>query len=177
MKKLILLMVLFPMLSIAGNPGEDPAIAHIRTKFANGKAPSLDHLKPNSKWKCLEKFAESGNFAQDFIVISFSSFDGMIQPVYWELDGNSQDINRWQSKGMMVFTTKGLLGHGLGGTQSQRDVYLARIDINDSSLILERSTPANNNYSDFAKYTTSAIFSHEYKAIAYALCPVEQILP
>ena len=169
----LILLECFPMVTFAGTPDQDPVVMLARTDLASGTTPNKTNLMLGSKWDCLVIDAGKNSFNQFHNVISFDSFDGLVNPTFWAIDGNSKASVDQQLIGAMAFTQKGLVGHASHGLAQN---FLFRLHPNGTDLVTEISIPRSVDFGNKDSYTTSAIYDQNALAIFYSICPKANIL-
>lgn len=171
MRKLVLSVFGF-LLSVstyAGIPSQDPVVAQIRTQIVKGHTPTIDDLISGARWKCLARSARKDSFQENFFYISFSAFDGLVMPTFYNGPGWNEEKRTDMNWSSMAFTTQGLIGN-----QPQHRRILLRIENSNQNLVIEQSTDPNLEELNNASYP-SAILDSNLKALNYFICPQEQI--
>ncbi|MGZ3771266.1 MAG: hypothetical protein ACXVCP_09620 [Bdellovibrio sp.] len=175
LSKLCLLSLAFCSVTMAGTPDQDMVIVHMRNLMAKGVAPrsNSNDLHLNLRWRCLWRSAQRNDYSESFDYLSFSPFDGLVMPHFW--DGPNwadKEISyMWQS---MTITNRGLEGTQGVPPGENRKIY-GVMDSSQENLILELSTlPSSSGEPDVDGPTS--IFDSRHRVIGYFLCPVNQIV-
>jgi hypothetical protein len=77
---IVLGLLFFTQISLAGTPDEDPVVRQRRERFRHARAPTLEDLKLGKTWQCIAYCSEPGKFdiLGPVAAYRFLEFDGVI---------------------------------------------------------------------------------------------------
>lgn len=189
---IISLLFVWSTFANAGNPGEDPVVGDMTTKFVNAKAPTIQGLHLGAKWKCMGASALDGDFDQRTMTVSFKSLGSFIKPVLWSYDGSAKLSDNQQIFWPMTKIPQGMVGQsywyyadgtltigqvddGFVGSKFSQVAVLRMTS--DGALIIEISEPLTNKGAIIFRAFTPSAYSGSLKAIDYWFCPKSEPVP